>query len=67
MSAEPSLVRVEITICTLCLNGVGGECHVPGCWFWMWEAPSDAVAERIRSWAFTEIVAANKDAFEEKP
>ena len=65
MTVEPSLVQVEITICTLCLAGAGGECHVPGCWFWMWDAPTPELAERIRNRAFIEIVAANRDAFEE--
>ncbi len=63
MSGDPSVVRIEIAICTLCLNGAGGECHVPGCWFWMCPAITAEQAERIRSWAFTEIAAANKDVF----
>ena len=25
------LKRIEITICEDCLNGIGSECHTPGC------------------------------------
>jgi hypothetical protein len=63
MSAEPSLVQIEITICTLCLAGAEGECHVPGCWFWMCPAITAEQAERIRDRAFVEIVVKNRDAF----
>ena len=40
--AEPEIpVRtVTLSICELCLAGDGGECHVPGCAFWMNDAPS---------------------------
>jgi hypothetical protein len=31
--------RVTLDICELCLAGDGGECHVPGCAFWMRPAP----------------------------
>lgn len=34
-----SLHRVTLTLCSLCLNGEGGECHTPGCSFWMHAAP----------------------------
>ena len=30
-----NLNRVIITICDPCLNGEGGECHTPGCAFWL--------------------------------
>lgn len=29
--AEPTLHRVVITLCNLCIDGAGGMCHVPGC------------------------------------
>lgn len=33
------LRRVEFFVCDLCLTAAGGECHVPGCAFWMQDAP----------------------------
>ena len=27
--------RVEIPICQKCLDGAGGECHTPGCAFFL--------------------------------
>ena len=39
------LVTVNLTVCRLCLEGLGGECHVPGCAFWCYEAPSVRVAD----------------------
>lgn len=41
MSAEPEpkLHRVAFDVCDLCLTGAGGECHVPGCTFWLHDAP----------------------------
>lgn len=38
-SDEPRLNRVEMVVCDGCLDGVGGECHVPGCALWMSVAP----------------------------
>lgn len=26
-----TLKRIEITICSACLDGIGKECHTPGC------------------------------------
>ncbi len=60
MPSEPRIVRVEIAICELCLSGVGGECHSPGCWFWMNDAITKEQADRIRHWAFTEIISERK-------
>lgn len=42
--AAPSYVEIPvrmmtIPICDLCLNGAGGECHVPGCGFFLNRAP----------------------------
>ena len=37
--SEPTLHRVELTLCSLCLDGAGGECHVPGCALWINRAP----------------------------
>lgn len=37
-----------LTICELCLDGEGGECHVPGCAFWMDDAPGPVLAAWLR-------------------
>lgn len=34
-----SLARVTLDVCQACLLGKGGECHTPGCAFWMSQAP----------------------------
>ena len=34
-----SLHRVTLTLCSLCLNGEGGQCHTPGCALWLKAAP----------------------------
>lgn len=31
---------VAVMVCSLCLGGIPGECHTPGCWFWMKDAPT---------------------------
>ena len=31
MTTDVSLKRVEMIICQACLDGVGQECHTPGC------------------------------------
>lgn len=36
---EIKLHKIDAAICELCLNGAGGECHVPGCAFWIMDAP----------------------------
>jgi hypothetical protein len=36
---EPEVTLVEIRLCSLCLNGEGGECHVPGCAIFLRSAP----------------------------
>jgi hypothetical protein len=28
---DPALKRVQMLICTACLDGIGEECHTPGC------------------------------------
>lgn len=33
------LATVTLQVCQLCLLGQGGECHTPGCAFWMSAAP----------------------------
>lgn len=36
---EIPLARVTLDVCQACLKGEGGECHTPGCAFWMSTAP----------------------------
>lgn len=36
---DPMLINVPV--CRRCLDGEGGECHMPGCAFWMHPAPPD--------------------------
>lgn len=56
--AHSQLHRIEVHICELCLSDVGGECHVPGCVFWMQAAPTGAFLLWLRaSAAITEAVA----------
>jgi hypothetical protein len=45
---DVGLVTVRIDVCTLCLSGAGGECHVPGCMFWMCQAPDREQVVRLR-------------------
>lgn len=35
--------RIDAQVCEHCLNGEGGECHEPGCMFWMNRAPDIAL------------------------
>jgi len=60
---DPTIVTMELRICALCLDGKEGECHSPGCMFWMCPAITAEQAARLRSWAFTDIAAANRDVF----
>lgn len=45
---DVGVVPLTIVVCYLCLGGLGGECHTPGCIFWMSPAPSAEQAERLR-------------------
>lgn len=36
---DPMLINVPV--CRRCLDGEGGECHMPGCSFWMHLAPPE--------------------------
>lgn len=48
MSEEPKLNIVDgLHICDLCLDGAGGECHVPGCILWINRAPDLPIREQI--------------------
>lgn len=36
---EVAVRFVQLWLCDLCLDGVGGQCHVPGCALWLNTAP----------------------------
>jgi hypothetical protein len=38
-TTEPTLTTMALTVCSLCAGGTEGECHTPGCAFWMKTAP----------------------------
>jgi hypothetical protein len=42
---EPGLNLVVLTLCDACLDGVGGECHTPGCVLWLSCAPDLAIRD----------------------
>ena len=42
------LEQVACNICNFCLDGVGGECHTPGCLFWMQDAPQISLREIVK-------------------
>jgi hypothetical protein len=46
---EARLNIVTLTLCDLCLDGAGGECHVPGCALWMSQAPDIPIREHAAS------------------
>lgn len=37
------LKTIEITICEACLDGVGEECHTPGCALFIHNPPQPAI------------------------
>ncbi|MCU1500567.1 MAG: hypothetical protein JWM47_4520 [Acidimicrobiales bacterium] len=39
MTLSTKLTSVNLTLCSRCLDGAGGECHTPGCALWMTTAP----------------------------
>ncbi len=47
--AEPLLCEITgtIYICEACLDGEGGECHTPGCMFWVRRAPDVPIRDFI--------------------
>lgn len=44
---EPELERVTIVLCSLCLDGRGGECHTPGCALWINRAPDLELRSKV--------------------
>jgi hypothetical protein len=48
MAQEPKLNIVSgIYLCDACLDGVGGECHTPGCALWISRAPDIPIREKV--------------------
>lgn len=43
------IVRGEVTICSACLDGEGGECHTPGCLFWLNRAPDLGIRWKLEA------------------
>lgn len=52
VAKEPTIVVKTVRICELCLSGKEGECHSPGCAFWMCPAITVEQAERLRDRSF---------------
>lgn len=46
--ADPVIHNITIDLCDICLMGIGGECHSPGCIFWMCAGPTEEAADRFR-------------------
>lgn len=44
---DPQVQLVTLPICSLCLDGAGGECHVPGCALWMKRAPDVSIRDHV--------------------
>jgi hypothetical protein len=38
---EPVYKLRMVPVCEACEGGKGGECHTPGCSFWMSDAPTE--------------------------
>ena len=38
---------IEINICQACLDGVGEECHTPGCAFFLKPPPENGLCEYL--------------------
>lgn len=50
MSEIETLVRVTLVLCSRCIAGEGGECHVPGCALWMNRAPDVQIREKCETY-----------------
>jgi hypothetical protein len=42
-----ALETVTVTLCSGCIDGVGGECHTPGCALWISTAPDISIRDRV--------------------
>lgn len=40
-AADADVPLLLVPVCKLCLEGAGGECHAPGCVFWLCDAPPE--------------------------
>lgn len=58
---EPTVHTITIDLCSLCINGAGGECHVPGCALWMNRAPDIAINDHP-SFRVIDNLTAERDA-----
>jgi hypothetical protein len=38
---------VQLHLCDLCLDGAGGQCHVPGCALWIKSAPDISIRDLV--------------------
>lgn len=56
---EPKTERVIAFICSLCLDGAGGECHTSGCLLWVKQLPGDGIP--IRDYCDTKSLAGIPD------
>lgn len=61
MAEDVALYEVKLTLCALCVDGSGGECHVPGCALYMNRAPDtpllsaqEQIAEASDDFVYTE-------------
>ena len=47
-NTEIGLNYVELVLCDLCLDGTGGECHVPGCALWLNRASDLPIRDKTK-------------------
>lgn len=47
--SDVNAVTGTIPICDQCIDGVGGECHSPGCLFWASKAPDVPLRDKLES------------------
>ena len=40
---DETLTTVVLALCDQCLDGIGGECHTPGCALWMNRSPDVSI------------------------
>lgn len=44
---EPKVITVQMRICESCLEGVGQECHTPGCALFLHNSPGLPIAREM--------------------
>lgn len=47
MANGEETTSVTLDLCNACLDGVGGECHTPGCALWMSQAPDISIRDKV--------------------